>query len=160
MSVSIIDVREYPEYASGHIEGARLVPLGALSEASSTWDKAAPLMLVCKSGRRSDQARRLLAADGFTALSILEGGMDAWRNAGKPLITDERRPWSIERQVRITAGSLVVMFTALGYFVSSWFLVGSAFVGSGLVFAGISDICLMGSLLGRAPWNRRARFVA
>ena len=158
MNVSTIDVREYPEYASGHIEGSQLVPLGGLSEVSTTWDKAAPLLLVCKSGRRSEQARQILAADGFTALSVLEGGIDAWHGSGKPLITDERRPWSMERQVRVTAGSLVVMFTALGYFVSSWFLVGSAFVGSGLVFAGISDICLMGSLLGRAPWNRRARF--
>jgi rhodanese-related sulfurtransferase len=106
MNSSIIDVREYSEYASGHIEGSRLVPLGDLSKATSTWDKAEPLTLVCKTGRRAEQARQQLAANGFTALSVLEGGVDAWRAAEKPLVSDERQPWSMERQVRITAGHL------------------------------------------------------
>ena len=160
MKSSIIDVREYPEYAAGHIEGSRHVPLGSVGEASSTWDRADALTLVCKTGRRAEQARLQLVASGFTALSILEGGVDAWRAAGKPLISDERQPWSLERQVRIAAGSLVVLTTVLGYFVSPWFLIGSTFFGAGLVFAGISDTCLMGSLLSRAPWNRPARLTA
>ncbi len=156
MSSSIIDVREYPEFAAGHIEGSRLVPLGSLSEASSSWGRAEALTLVCKSGRRAEQARQQLAAKGFTALTVLEGGIDAWRAAGKPLISVERRPWAMERQVRVTAGSLVLLFTGLGYFVSLWFLIGTAFFGAGLVFAGVSDTCMMGSLLGHAPWNRPA----
>jgi rhodanese-related sulfurtransferase len=160
MDSSIIDVREYPEYAAGHIEGSRLVPLESLKEASSAWDRADGLTLVCKTGRRAEQARQQLAADGFTHLSIVEGGVDAWRAAGKPLISDEHRPWSLERQVRITAGSLVFVGTLLGYFVSPWFLAGSGFIGAGLVFAGVSDTCLMGSILSQAPWNRPARLGA
>ena len=157
MNSSVIDVREYPEFAGGHIEGSRLVPLGSLGEASSAWDRAEPLTLVCKSGRRAEQARQQLAAKGFTALTVLEGGIDAWKAAGKPLSSVERRPWAMERQVRVTAGSLVLLTTGLGYFVSPWFLIGTAFVGTGLVFAGVSDTCMMGSLLGHAPWNRPAR---
>ncbi len=160
MHSSMIDVREYPEFAGAHIEGSRLVPLGNLSDASSNWDRAEPLTLVCKTGRRAEQARLQLAANGFTTLSVLVGGVDAWRADGKPLISNKRRPWSMERQVRITAGSLVLLTTGLAHFVSTWFLVGTAFFGAGLVFAGLSDICLMGSLLGRAPWHRPARWAA
>jgi len=154
MSGIFIDVREYPEYASGHIEGSGLVPLGSLAEASETWDRSEPLTLVCKSGRRAEQARQQLAAKGFSFLTVLPGGVDAWRNAGKPLILEERRPWSMERQVRTVAGSLVIVTLGLGYFASPYFLLGTAFVGAGLVFAGVSDTCMMGSILARMPWNR------
>jgi rhodanese-related sulfurtransferase len=156
MSEILIDVREYPEYASGHIEGSRLVPLSTIAEASETWNRSQPLTLVCKSGRRAEQARQQLAGKGFASLTVLPGGVDAWRNAGKPLIVAERRPWSMERQVRTVAGSLVVVTLALGYFLSPYFLLGSAFVGAGLIFAGVSDTCMMGSVLARMPWNRHA----
>jgi rhodanese-related sulfurtransferase len=83
-----------PEYAAGHIEGSRRVPLGSLKEASSAWDRANGLTLVCKTGRRAEQARQQLAANGFTDLSIVEGGVDAWRTARKPLIAVDRGYWS------------------------------------------------------------------
>lgn len=157
MAGGMIDVREYPEFAAGHIDGSRLVPLGSLGEASSGWDRATPITLVCKSGRRSEQARQQLAALGFSSLTVLEGGIDAWRAAGKPLILVERRPWSMERQVRTTAGSLVLAALALAHFLSLYFLWGAAFIGAGLVFAGVSDTCMMASILGRLPWNRPGR---
>jgi hypothetical protein len=62
---------------------------------------------------------------------------------------------SLERQVRIAAGSLVLLGVALGAFVSQWLYGLSAFVGAGLVFAGLTDTCGMGMLLARMPWNRR-----
>jgi rhodanese-related sulfurtransferase len=155
----LIDVREYPEFASEHIEGSLLVPLGSLSRVSSTWNRTEPLTLVCKSGQRSEQARKQLAAAGFTSLSVIEGGVDGWRAAGRPLISVERPPWSMERQVRITAGSLVLVTLTLSLF-SRYFLLGTAFVGAGLVFAGVSNTCMMASLLARLPWNRRSQLVA
>lgn len=60
---------------------------------------------------------------------------------------------SLMRQVQIVAGSLVVMGTVLGAFLSPWFLILSSFVGSGLVFAGISDTCALGILIAKMPWN-------
>ena len=156
----MIDVREYPEFASGHITGATLVPLGKLSEASASWSKGESLMMVCKSGKRAEQGRQLLADKGFTSVAVLDGGMDAWRAAKKPVVVAERRPWSMERQVRTVAGSLVVVTLSLGYFVSPWFLLGTGFVGGGLVFAGVSDTCMMGSMLAKLPWNRASQATA
>lgn len=156
----MIDVREYPEFASGHIAGATLVPLGRLSEASGSWDKGESLMMVCKSGKRAEQGRQLLTGKGFTSVAVLDGGMDAWRGAKKPVVIHDRRPWSMERQVRTAAGSLIVVTLSLAYFISPWFLLGTGFVGAGLVFAGVSDTCMMGSMLAKLPWNRASQATA
>lgn len=150
----MIDVREYPEFASGHIAGSLLVPLAALAGKSAGWDRSKPLALVCKSGRRSELARQQLASSGFASLTVLEGGIDAWRAAGRPLSRIGGAPWSMERQVRATAGSLVLICMALGRFVTPWLFLGAALVGAGLLFAGVSDTCMMGSLLSKLPWNQ------
>jgi rhodanese-related sulfurtransferase len=150
MNSVFVDVREYPEYAMEHIEGSRLVPLGTLKRTCVGWDKEVPLILVCRSGRRAEQARQIL---GFMQLEVLEGGIEAWRSAGKPLAEHPRKPWAIERQVRVVAGSLVLGFVCLGVLASRKFLLGAGLVGAGLIFAGVSDTCMMGSALGRMPWN-------
>ncbi len=152
-----IDVREYREFASGHIPGSRLVPLDTLGQASTHWNKTEPLLIVCRTGRRAEIARQQLAASGFHSVEVLEGGVEAWRLAGKPLTTDDRKPWSIERQVRIVTGSLVLLTLGLAYAVSPYFLIGTGLIGAGQVFAGVSDICMMASLLARLPWNRPAQ---
>jgi rhodanese-related sulfurtransferase len=152
----LIDVREYPEFAAGHIAGSTLVPLGGLREKSTKWNKNEALVLICKSGRRAEQARLQLAASGFTSLRVLDGGIDAWRSAGKPLAAVQRRPWSLERQVRATAGTLILIAVALGFFLSPYGYLGAAFIGAGLLFAAVSDTCMMGSILAKFPWNRPA----
>ena len=91
---TVIDVREYPEFASGHIEGSLSIPLGRLKEASAGWDRTMPLTLICKTGKRSHAARLQLMDMGFTSLNVLEGGIDAWRQAGKPLQFAAKQPWS------------------------------------------------------------------
>jgi rhodanese-related sulfurtransferase len=154
VAATIIDVREYPEFAAAHLQDAHLVPLGTVADASKTWDKSNPLLLVCKSGRRAEQARQTLAGKGFTSLTILPGGMDAWSAAGKPVVDERYQPWAMERQVRTAAGGLVVTTVALGVFASRYFLIGTVLVGAGLAFAGISNTCMMASVLGRMPWNR------
>ena len=153
MEARLIDVREYPEFAEGHIEGSELVPLGTLDKASKGWDRSAPLILVCRSGRRAEDARQTLAGKGFTSLKVLDGGTQAWTNSGKPLTVMESKPWAMERQVRVTAGALVLTFFGLGLFMSKKFFLGAGLVGAGLVYAGISDTCMMASVLGRMPWN-------
>lgn len=160
MTKHLIDVREYPEYAAGHIQDSTHVPLGTLKNASAAWDPATPILLVCQSGRRAEQARQILATGGFQNLEVLSGGIEAWRTAGKPLQVLEHQPWSMERQVRVTAGSLVVAFVGLGVRVSPRFLIGAGLVGAGLVFAGVSNTCMMASVLGRLPWNRPRKAIA
>ncbi len=83
----------------------------------------------------------------------VEGGTQAWDQAGLPVVRGQQA-MSLERQVRIAAGSLVVLGSALGAFVSPYWIGLAAFVGAGLVFAGITDTCGMGMLLARMPWNK------
>jgi rhodanese-related sulfurtransferase len=154
MTELLIDVREFPEYAAGHIAGSQLVPLTTLAQASAAWNPTTPITLICCTDRRAKLALEQLAARNFTNLTVLEGGIEAWRAAGKPLERTVRQPWSLERQVRITAGSLVLITLILAHFVSPYFFFATAFVGAGLVFAGVSDICMMATLLGKLPWNR------
>ena len=153
MEARLIDVREYPEFAGGHIEGSELVPLGTLDKASEGWDRSGALTLICRSGKRSEEARQTLTAKGFESLSVLDGGVQAWTNSGRPLSVAANQPWSMERQVRVTAGSLVLAFFGLGLLTSKKFFLGAGLVGAGLVYAGVSDTCMMASVLGRMPWN-------
>ena len=153
MADRLIDVREYPEFAEGYIEGSELVPLEMLDKASEGWDRSAPLTLVCRTGRRAEDARQTLAGKGFTSLRVLDGGVQAWTGSGKRLTVSLNNPWSMERQVRVTAGALVLTFFGLGLLTSKKLFIGAGLVGAGLVYAGVSDTCMMTSVLGRMPWN-------
>jgi rhodanese-related sulfurtransferase len=153
----LFDVRPYPEFASGHIRGARLMPLDEIPDRLGEIDRGCPVVLVCRTGKRSAQARVALAAAGFEEASELAGGVLAWQEAGLPLDVAARAPWSLERQVRVVAGSLVLLGLLLGVTVHPGFLGLSAFVGAGLVFAGLTDWCGMGLLLAKMPWNRGPR---
>ena len=151
---AVIDVREFPEYAAGAIPGSRLTPLATVEREAAQWNKKEPVVLVCRSGKRAAQAAGILERMGFAHVSVLDGGMAAWQQAGLPVGSSERKPWSLERQVRAIAGSLVLMLTILGLTVSPWLFAGTLFVGGGLLFAGVTDLCLMATMLGRMPWNR------
>ena len=151
---TIVDVREYPEFAGGAISGARLVPLGNVEKIVADWSRKQTMVLVCRSGKRATQAGELLERLGFQNVSVLEGGMEAWRKSGFPVATATKRPWALERQVRVIAGSLVLVSAILGLTVSPWFFGLTLFVGAGLVFAGVTDVCMMAKLLGKMPWNQ------
>lgn len=83
----VVDVREADEYASGHLQDARNIPLGKLAERASEIEKYKdkPLILCCASGVRSAKACSELKKLGFSRLHNLAGGVDAWRQAGMPL---------------------------------------------------------------------------
>ncbi|MEM8783908.1 MAG: rhodanese family protein [Planctomycetota bacterium] len=152
----LIDVRTPAEFRAVHVRGARLAPLDQLDPgqvaASRPADATGPTLILCKSGRRAAQAAQQLATFDHEAL-VVEGGTEACVAAGLP-VQRGKRAVSLERQVRIAAGSLVFVGTALAYFVHPAFLVLPGFVGAGLVFAGVTDTCGMGLLLARMPWNR------
>jgi len=88
---------------------------------------------------------------------MLEGGIEAWKKAGLPVATDAKAPLELNRQVQITIGLLMLTGVALTLFVDSIFIALPAFLGAGLLFAGLSGWCGMAHLLALAPWNRRAR---
>jgi rhodanese-related sulfurtransferase len=153
----LLDVRTPGEFDAEHIDGAYNVPLDTLSEHGPEirTGLAAPVVLVCRSGQRARQAESALIAAGMESLHILDGGMSAWAAAGQPVRRGAPR-MSLERQVRIAAGAIAATGGFLALFVHPYFAALSAFVGSGLVFAGVTDTCAMGMLLAKLPYNRPA----
>jgi rhodanese-related sulfurtransferase len=149
---SLIDVRTPAEFRAMHAEGAVLVPLDRLDAKKLGSENRGPVYLICGSGTRAKLAAEKLDAAGVPQPTIIQGGTNAWEAAGLPVVRG-KSAISLERQVRIAAGSLVLVGTILGWFVHRYFYGLSAFVGAGLVFAGITDTCGMAMLLARAPWN-------
>ncbi|OKO84633.1 membrane protein [Bradyrhizobium sp. NAS80.1] len=152
----LIDIREADEHAREKIPGAHHLPLSKLDEADLAVHRGKPVIFHCKSGMRTlANAPRFAAKLGETCEAyIVEGGLDAWRKAGLPVVSDRRQPLELQRQVQIGAGSLAFVGTLLGLFVSSWFFAVPAFVGAGLITAGVTGFCGMARILMRAPWNR------
>jgi rhodanese-related sulfurtransferase len=152
--IELIDVRTPVEYREVHVSFARNVPLDQLKAADIVAGRNGnPLYVICKSGGRGKQACEKIAAAGFSHVVNVEGGTMAWDQAGLPVVRG-KKAMSLERQVRIAAGSLVLIGAVLGFFVHPYFIGLSAFVGAGLIFAGVTDTCGMGMLLARMPWNR------
>ncbi len=156
-NLELIDVRTPMEYQALHVSFARNVPLDQLNPAALMKGRNGtanePLYIVCQSGGRSRQACEAFLKAGYTNVINVEGGTKACEQAGLPLVRG-KQVISLERQVRIAAGSLVLTGVTLGWFVHPIFFGLSAFVGAGLVFAGVTDTCGMGLLLARMPWNR------
>ncbi|HVT79172.1 MAG TPA: rhodanese-like domain-containing protein [Phycisphaerae bacterium] len=153
----ILDVRTPAEYAVAHIAGTTLIPLDKLRPADVAARRngaAAPLYVVCEKGGRAAKAARQLLDAGIAPVISIQGGTAGWIAAGLPVIRAGGRVISLERQVRIVAGSLVLIGSLLAWLVHPVFIGVPIFVGSGLVFAGATDFCGMGILLGRMPWNR------
>jgi len=147
----LVDVRLPAEYRAVHLERSVLVPLDEVARRRDELPRDRDLILVCRTGSRA----RLAAAEltGFRT-RILEGGLVAWQEAGHPVI-EGKAHMSLERQVRIAAGALAGIGGVLAVTVSPWFGLVPAFVGTGLVYAGITDRCGMAMLLGKLPYNRR-----
>ncbi|MEU4148737.1 rhodanese-like domain-containing protein [Streptomyces sp. NPDC026659] len=158
--LTVIDVRTPAEYASGHLPGALNIPLDRLRHALPDLRHAADrgdLLMVCASGNRSTNACRTLAEQGIPA-ATLTGGTHAWATAGhdlhRPTARDTRTGWTMERQVRCTAGALVLLGLLLGLLVHPAFQLLSAGVAAGLVFSALTDTCGMAALLSKLPHNR------
>ena len=152
-TICFIDVRTPAEYGSAHAENALNHPMESLDLNHLPFSQSEEVHVICQSGGRSMKVCQQLEAAGFDNVVNVEGGTSAWLDANLPAVRG-KKAMSLERQVRIAAGSLVVIGAALGQFVDpAWFGL-SAFVGAGLVFAGVTDTCGMGMLIARMPWNR------
>ena len=152
-----VDVRSPAEYRSMRVQGAVNLPLNTITcddVKKLVGDKQNPaVILLCGKGGRTRKAAEILQAGSFNLL-VVEGGTNACVDANLPIEKGHASMISIERQVRIRAGSLVCIGLALGYFINPLFYFLSAFIGAGLVFAGVTDWCGMGLLIANAPWNK------
>jgi rhodanese-related sulfurtransferase len=153
--VRIIDVRTPGEYETAHIQGSYNVPLDQLPEHAA--ELAAldhPVVLVCQSGARATKAMDQLARAGKGNMRLLTGGIGAWQAAGCDVVRQSER-WSLERQVRLVAGSIVLLSIIVSIWVpAARFVAG--FVGAGLTFAAVTNTCAMAMVLTKLPYNRGA----
>lgn len=151
-----IDVRTPQEFEGMHISGARNIPLPDLHRyvgELKTLSHEHPILLICRTQNRVKIAYEYLINQGLTNCGILEGGITAWVNQGKPVVRGQQRI-SLEGQVRAIAGGLILVGVALGFTVHGGFFFLPAMVGAGLLHAGLTDSCLMGMLLSKLPMNR------
>jgi rhodanese-related sulfurtransferase len=148
----MIDLRTPSEYASGHIPCAVSIPMDQFEARRRDLRLEDGVVLVCKAGGRAQIVAGWLESN--SGVRVLEGGTDAWISRGLEVVTSARTRWSLERQVRLGAGLLVLTGTVLevcGVHGAIWL---AMFAGAGLTFAGATDFCMMAVLLARMPWNQ------
>lgn len=155
--VNLIDVRTPAEFREVHVSYAINVPLHQLNASelvTANRGSGVPLYVICKSGGRARQACEKLVAAGCDCVINVEGGTQAWDQANLPVVRGQKTI-SLERQVRIIAGLIIVLGSLLtiGLNQPLWALICGA-CGLGLMHAGITDSCLMGMMLSVMPWNK------
>ena len=155
--IHLVDVRSPAEFHAVHAEGAILCPLDTLKPRELARklgiSPGSPVALLCAAGNRAKKAAEKFVAEGIPHCLVVEGGTQAWEANGLPVLKG-KGVISLERQVRIGAGTLILAGVLLGYFVHPGGYLLSGFIGGGLVFAGITDWCGMGLLLAKMPWNQ------
>ena len=150
----LVDVRSAAEFAIGHVPGAVNVPMEQVeTRAADVGD--GPVVLICEAGKRASIVAGWL--EDRQAVSVLAGGTAAWRKAGFPLVRCAPCRWTLERQVRLAAGLIVLIGSLLAVLVSPTWILLPMFIGAGLTFAGATNICGMAVVLARMPWNREGR---
>lgn len=154
-----IDIRSPEEFSRERLEHSTNIPaeeLAIMQMLPSHLVSAPCLIFHCQSGFRTKNAIDDIDkfAEDSRKVYILEGGLNAWKNQGYATDFDPKQPLPIMRQVQVAAGSLVLLGTVLAFF-SKFFLLITAFVGGGLVFAGLTGFCGMAKVLEKAPWNEK-----
>lgn len=159
-STFILDVRTAAEAKASSLAGSVNIPLHELTperlqaDIAQSGKDGSRIYLLCQAGRRAEMAADQLAGQIDAELIVIDGGLDALKHSQISLQTNGKTVMSLERQVRIAAGFLVLSGVLLGTFVTPNFYFLSGFVGAGLMFAGITDTCMMGMLIARMPWNK------
>ena len=128
----VLDVRSPGEFETAHIDGAVNIPVDRLDP----------------------HLREIVSNAGGTMVLVCQsGGMNAWLQSGAPVRRGDVQRWGLERQVRLVAGSMVLLAVVASVMVP-WLKWVGAGVGGGLVFAAITNTCMMGNLLSKLPYNR------
>lgn len=156
----LVDVRTAAEVRGEALPGIITMPLDELDadKLQAVIDRRSqgeqPIYLICQSGKRAQLAADKLAGKLRQPLIIVDGGMNAIKQTGINYLQSHEPIISLERQVRIVSGALIILGIVLGFIVHAGFFGLSAFVGAGLMFSGITDSCAMGMMIAKAPWNK------
>jgi rhodanese-related sulfurtransferase len=154
----ILDVRTPAEFQSKYIPGSHNIPLDQLPAYTNEIVKLAgntPVLLICQSGTRASKAAEILHTTSLSSIALLDGGIAAWEAAGKPYKRGGQK-WSLERQVRGVAGTLVLLGALGGLFAWKPLTWISALIGGGLAYSAASNACGMALLLSKLPYNQGA----
>lgn len=156
--IELIDVRTPVEFREIHATAATNIPLDLLNPATVMQQRSSdvnqPIYVICRSGARSMKACEAFVSAGFNNVVSVDGGTQAWANANLP-VKRGRKAMSLERQVRIAAGSIALAGSVAAMLTNNVYFAGiPAFIGAGLTFAGITDTCGMGMMLAKMPWNK------
>lgn len=150
----VLDVRTPAEFDAARINGSSNVPLDLLREHRDEIARHVneDVVLVCRSGRRATQAQESLRNARLLSAPVLDGGITAWQARGYPVTCGAQR-WDLERQVRLAAGSTVLL-SVLGGIATPKLKWLAAAMGAGLTVAALTNTCAMGMALSRLPYNR------
>lgn len=155
----LLDVRTPPEYDTAHVPGAKLIPLNELKTGAflARHRVGSPVYVLCQSGARATKAIEQFELAGCDDCVLVEGGTQAWIDAGLPVHRKACSVLPLIRQVQIVVGALSVVGAILALALNPWFALLPLMLGCGLLFAGITGTCGMALLLARMPWNRGQR---
>ena len=152
----IIDVREPEEYATSHISGATLLPLATIDKDKLPETDKKKIIIHCQLGKRGGMAcEKLLLSDPNLEIYNLEGGIIAWQKAGFKVERWTEDMVSVERQIPIIAGSVVLFGVVTGYLISSIFLLLAAAAGGALLYSGLEGTSRLENILKKMPWNQK-----
>jgi rhodanese-related sulfurtransferase len=151
--IVIVDIRGSDEYNQQHIDGALNIPSCDLVNLPKEKYQDKVAIFHCRSGQRTKLQAPQIEQAPFKEMYCLEGGIQAWANEGLPTQSKTKAPIDVMRQMQIIAGSLILLGVLLS-FVNPWWLLLSAFVGAGLLTAGITGFCGMVVILKCLPWNK------
>jgi glyoxylase-like metal-dependent hydrolase (beta-lactamase superfamily II)/rhodanese-related sulfurtransferase len=157
-NVQIIDVRTPAEFASLHIAGSFNIPFENLNAAQlmANFSADTPIYCLCQTGTRSQIAADRLRAAGFRHVVHVDGGTNAWESSGFPLERGAHSVMSLERQVRIAAGGLILLGVLAGIFIRPMGYAISGLIGAGLLYSGVTNSCGMAMVMAKMPWNKRS----
>ncbi len=152
----IIDVRTAAEFDTARIAGSINVPFDRFvaADVKSRFGADALVYCICQTGTRSQLAATKLRAAGMMHVIHIDGGTNAWTAAGLPLQRGGRKTIALDRQVRIAAGTLIVLGVVCGALVHPAGYWLAALIGAGLAYAGLTNNCGITMVLAKMPWNQ------
>ena len=152
----LIDVREPFEHNIKNIKQANLIPLSKITKCELPQHTNKKIVIHCQGGKRSQTAcEKLLREDPSLEIYNLEGGIIKWEKECEGASSCTSSCLTLDRQVQLAIGILVLASIFLAYFLSEKFLLLTAFIALGLIFAALSGICSLSLLLAKCPWNKK-----
>ncbi|UCB56844.1 MAG: MBL fold metallo-hydrolase [Candidatus Omnitrophota bacterium] len=153
--VKLLDVRSPLEFHEVHIKDSLNVPIDTIGlKLKDLSESGKSYIVLCRTGNRSPMAADMLLQSGLHTVKVMQGGMTRWQKERLPVIKGEGGV-SLERQVRFTAGAVVLFGIIMSWFVNRAFIWIPIGVSCGLIFSGLSDNCLLSALLMRLPYNKK-----